>query len=957
MALDDKQRAWLDGFEAVKNKGEQAAKAREARAGAQEAIEEKIGAKREEMRAKFAAIEITAPGDGVSGAIKAALGMAEKRHLLDPSGDPAAELDMYHHAELLSSGLTSEQGAELQKVMTDLYALGRELEEMTYGDPPQKVYDDPSKIAEDLWMPLVREGIVPETYVADKYSEVKQTFGEAAKLYEERLQKYTEDMGNWDTFAENFEVVASCAKLGFDIGASIVDAAGAIDALEKGATTAELATNVEYQKAVTTAKTLTLVGTALAAVGTGTKKAIVSKDVVGTFDALTVVVTNSVTIAMGKDTGTAVGAIMGAVIHSYPVGKQLNDFRKTRKWDWPKFINAVGDAVGRDIATGDGASGSEFYKNVGEAVKGGFKILATGVEAVESDDEERALSLIAAKIVGASSSIAKSIVQIQKEEATNEALAAEKEKLGHELTDEEKHQVKEEISEKFELALGSLEGGESLEEIAESLETISGSVEKGVVAFDAAEAKRIKEASEVAQAQAMKEYMETSDDVFQGMLASGFGLEAYGEADAPAEDDTSQEALAARAQIEERRLKSLESIIAIQKKHEATYELGKTIATTAAKVGKEALSTAIPCLGLASVATQMIYAFMEAAKQGREFLIWQSNVADASAAHTVQLEAILNRHGLANRKRIETGIAAALAAVKLVGEVMKMMGHAAPIGYAVSTAATSAAALAEIASKGITKAQMSSAWSTYKEALAKPQDRYLARKALRDNPTLAKYAMAYGAVEEGNPIAKEVMRRCGLNETTLMDPGTNVKKVVEFLELRFKDDPILLKASPSPKAWYPGDIELRAASWTRFIFAAQDPEPNDSKKLADPLLGPCDATGVAGALQAFEEKSAAVSSANDGDLAARALIYAQAIAAAERLEAGFARFKPTEKENTAKIHSQVAEYATAMLARCMAQKDIWEEEKKSVDAEMSALAAQAEFDAEVADVSAADDEE
>jgi hypothetical protein len=61
-------------------------------------------------------------------------------------------------------------------------------------------------------------------------------------------------------------------------------------------------------------------------------------------------------------------------------------------------------------------------------------------------------------------------------------------------------------------------------------------------------------------------------------------------------------------------------------------------------------------------------------------------------------------------------------------------------------------------------------------------------KARRMNATLAKYAVAYGAIEEHDPVAVHMAKACGLDADTLANKDTNAKKVKEFLEKKFNED-------------------------------------------------------------------------------------------------------------------------------------------------------------------------
>ena len=947
MSLNDKQVQWLDGFAAVKIKGDEARDAVEARRLVQNRIELELIDKRDEVREFLESITLTIPPETAFESLKANLGMAETIRLLEPGGNPMKELDIDNDADFIARGMDPAQAQEVQKKLLELYALSADLENMTHGDPPQKVYTSPEQIRADFWDPLVREGVIPENFVPPQFSEVDTTFGAASELYEERLQEYTKDLGEWDKFADKFGVATTCIKLGFDLTAAALEAKQAVDAFEAARQGGEVSASA-VKEAKEKVELLKLIGATVAAVGDGTKTAIKEKDVVKSMDSFTKAVVNSVTAAAGSGTGKEVGSIMTAVVHAYPFAKRIKTWRDTGVWDWSAAIGDLGDAVASGISAGDGSSDSEFYANIGKAVKAGFDGVSAGVKTLSAESEDRAYEVLVAQFGAAATSISSAIVSIMKEQANEQALNKEKEKKGGDLTEDEEKEVTKKIDEEYEMRLELLEQGESLEKIAEFLETRKEAFPAAETAFDEGEKKRLLAESEAAQSAALKEFMETPDATFEAMLTSGFSEDAYGAA--PEEGDNSPEAVQARVEQEERRIKSIENLIAIQKKNDATYELSKTIVTTATKVGVQALSSVIPGLSIVNVAQEMMYAMYAAAKQGSEFLIWQDNVAIGNAAHTVQVEAILSRHGLQKKQTIEAGIAAALKAAQLVGEVLKLAGHAAPVGVAVTVAATTATGLLQAASKVATEANIRKAWNDYQTALARPQNRKAVRTALRSNPTLAKYAMAYGAVVDNNPIAKEVMRRCGLNDSTLADPSANVSKVVKYMETLYKDDPIVLRTTTVPKGWYPGAIELKAGSWTMFVFNAQNSKAKEAK-IANPLLAPIDATGVAGSLKAYEA-AAAVADTGNTDPEKRDTLKA-AIDAAERLELAFARFKPMTVEESSKKHPEFTEYVQALSGQCTLQKREWQAKFTAIEAAIARAAAEAEAAAEAAAAEAA----
>ena len=937
MSLNEKQVKWLDGFAAVKIKGDEARDAVEARRLVQNRIEVEMMDKRDDLRAFLETVTLTIPPETAFESLKASLGMAETIRLLEPGGNPMKELDIDNDAAFLAKGIAPEQAREVQEKLLELYALSADLENMTHGDPPQKVYNSPEELRADFWDPLVREGVIPENFVPPRFSEVDTTFGAASELYEERLQEYTKELGDWDGFADKFNVAATCVELGFDFAGAVIQAKAAVGVLQAGG---DLGNSAAMNEAKEKVELLKLIGAAVAAVGAGTKTAIKEKDVVKSMDSFTKAVVNSVSAAAGSGVGKEVGSIMTAVVHAYPFAKRIKTWRDTGVWDWSEAISDLGDAVASGISAGDGKSDSDFYANIGKAVKAGFESVSAGVKTLGTESEDRAFDVLVAQFGAAATSMGSAIVSIMKEKENDAALKKEETEKGRALTKEEAAEVTKKVDEDYETTLGILENEEDLEKIAEFLKTKGEVFPEAETAFDAGEKKRLLAEAEAAQTAALKDFMETPDATFEAMLASGFSEDAYGAA--PEDGDDSPEAVQARVEQEERRIKSIENLIAIQKKNDATYELSKTIVATATKVGVQALANVIPGLSIANVAQEMMYSMYEAAKQGSEFLIWQDNVAIGNAAHTVQVEAILSRHGLQKKQTIEAGIAAALKAAQLVGEVLKLAGHAAPVGVAVAMAATTATGLLQAASKVATEVSIRKAWNDYQTALARPQNRKAVRTALRNNPTLAKYAMAYGAVVDNNPIAKEVMRRCGLNDSTLADPSANVAKVVKYMETLYKDDPIVLRTTTVPKGWYPGGIELKAGSWTMFVYNAQNSNAKDAK-IANPLLAPIDATGVAGSLTVYETATAAAGTGNTDPEKCETL--KAAIEAAGRLELAFARFKPMTVEDSSKKHPEFTEYVQALSGQCTLQKRAWQATLAALEAAIAKAAAEAEIEA------------
>ena len=136
----------------------------------------------------------------------------------------------------------------------------------------------------------------------------------------------------------------------------------------------------------------------------------------------------------------------------------------------------------------------------------------------------------------------------------------------------------------------------------------------------------------------------------------------------------------------------------------------------------------------------------------------------------------------------------------IVAAVAATMPHAAP---AVPAAAALSSGVNAVMG-GIKQAQLKKAWQATKKALNNPKNRRLGMKARKMNPTLAKYSIAYGMMEE-DPIAVSMGLACGLNEKTLKNPSTNVAKVKQYLEAKFPDDGTVVGFWEEEKGWE-GDL-------------------------------------------------------------------------------------------------------------------------------------------------------
>jgi len=508
--------------------------------------------------------------------------------------------------------------------------------------------------------------------------------------------------------------------------------------------------------------------------------AIAKKDAFAVTDTLTKMLGQSLTTAgVDAKVATAITGTITAGARGAAAGKHLAEGN----------VEAAFKSFGDGIATGLAGTGNSDVAAIGEYIKTGLETAAqaTAVKQAMAKTPPDTLAAMKAMEDAAASIIGSSGVK----DAIKAIAAAENsEKLGEDLETarsklEEATKLAQESTEEY----GKIDGPDTAPISIEAINKL-----KEQKALEEAAAARSEE-------EKLRAFMEEKDAAFEELLVTGF----------PPPSSDAEEIAAA----EQKRLDSMETLIAIVQRDKMTFQLAQKIVTK----GPGLIADLVPGMGLVQACAELAFAIAEAVKHAEQLLIWIENVEDAGAAATVQLDAMMNRYGLETKQNIIADIKVGIKAVKVAGEATKL-SPAAPIGLAISSGADAGEALLDLGVEIEKNVAIAQAWAAYKTALEQPQNRKAARMALRKNPTLSKYAMAYGAKVEGNAIAKEAMRRCGINERTLAQPETNVDKVVTYLEQLYDEDPVVVRAVGVANDWHPGEIELTYESFCRFHMKA-----------------------------------------------------------------------------------------------------------------------------------------
>jgi hypothetical protein len=209
------------------------------------------------------------------------------------------------------------------------------------------------------------------------------------------------------------------------------------------------------------------------------------------------------------------------------------------------------------------------------------------------------------------------------------------------------------------------------------------------------------------------------------------------------------------------------------------------VAVTIGQGGFEVASNFLAPLAIGTEAIKMaanIAAAVQRAVDLRKFL---DEAAGAKAGTSPYLTSIQNFCDNQKDQLAHHAIAAALNGAKIVAAAAATaFPMAAPAVTIVGAVQSGAEALYQFN----TQQAVVAAWEVTKVALNDPQNRRMGLKARRMNPTLAKYAVAYGAIEERDPVAVHMAKACGLDADTLANKDTNAKKVKQYLEIRFNED-------------------------------------------------------------------------------------------------------------------------------------------------------------------------
>ena len=245
------------------------------------------------------------------------------------------------------------------------------------------------------------------------------------------------------------------------------------------------------------------------------------------------------------------------------------------------------------------------------------------------------------------------------------------------------------------------------------------------------------------------------------------------------------------------------------------------IATQIAEGGADFLAQFVPALGAVSAGIKLAANLLVAAQRAQQLDAWikaQSNLKAAQSALSSSAANFVKNQG---QQLVHYSAQAFFAAAQLAGKITELAGPAAPIGTIIAAVAGASAKAEEALLERKDKVDIEIAWKVTQKALRNPKNRQLGLEARKLNPSLAKFSIAWGAVVLKDPLARDAMRACGLNEASLKNDNADVNKVVQYLETFYEDDKALYRDSTEPvPEWVPKDPEVTLKWWSQLRLAA-----------------------------------------------------------------------------------------------------------------------------------------
>lgn len=638
------------------------------------------------------------------------------------------------------------------------------------------------EIATEVFTPLVREQILPETFIRDEVSEVQQMLDESNKFYLKQLEKFKDDGKS-------------------DLGKTLKTAVTAASDFAQGMISVELS-----EKHAEVANKFVALGAALFSTGVDTVEAVREQSVPGAQ-----LVLNGVGGIVSSLMGGTVGKALQAGFKGAGSAVAMAGHLGTEPPNVDAFLADLVSMLGTGFAAAGLVAEGKTKANLADAAPFVTLLLTKALAAKKADLIEQIRNGEWQKVASFAASTAATITKTAFATVNSDEAGAPKAELAkvnkaldkEDLDEEAKKELnkrKEELAEKLEdLAKRTEASGEGLGEGAtlfgegaELSEKAKGELEK---LEKAAKAKGQEVA--LAAGQTVLERLQREQEAHRVSLAS-----------------------LGKVQPDENDLKSIAALIAKIEGDRAIMETAKGLASAGTGVLAEFFA---PMAGTVTL-MQFIGNLQSAAERAMSMRTWQESQGDALAAVSPYQTTIANFVKNQKEQFAHYTIKAALDLVKAATQFAAAGGLTAHVAKVAEVSVKLAASAEELIYQHYQARQLAQAWELTREALSDPKNRRLGLMARALNPTIAKYTIAWGAVVKGDTIAVSAMSSIGLDRESLARRDSSVGEVKRFLDTLYTDDQTVL-GEFSDTEWpkgKPPQPALQARTWVATVAVARE---------------------------------------------------------------------------------------------------------------------------------------
>ena len=212
----------------------------------------------------------------------------------------------------------------------------------------------------------------------------------------------------------------------------------------------------------------------------------------------------------------------------------------------------------------------------------------------------------------------------------------------------------------------------------------------------------------------------------------------------------------------------------------------------------------------------------------------------------------------------------ALIAVQIAGTIMQLT-HYPPVmaaGKLVSVVGSAAESAEQFSYDVANEAALRKGWKVTKAAFKNPKNRRVGLQALQLNTTLAMHAVAWAAKEMHDGTAIQFLQACGLNERTLAINGSTEAKIRDYLMTLLAEDRVFLDPDKVATNWQPPTLEASLPGWIKLLGRA--------RTKAEPKLSAASPATIEAAFKAVDKDKIALKALVDATPADRLILITAA---------------------------------------------------------------------------------